>query len=88
MNDIRDYILNIVDLTYLEPYLKCVKFNDEVLTLTIEMKANNFYANLLADELTTECKEKLKPYFSNIKVIVVKPPSDKLIKEYWGINCG
>jgi hypothetical protein len=40
------------------------------------------YTNLVFDELSIACKVKLKPYFQNIKVIIYKPPSEGLLKEY------
>jgi hypothetical protein len=80
MTNIKEYIIDLMDLIYLERYLTNVTYEDEVLTVTFELGVG--YTNLVIDELSIACKVKLKPYFQNIKVIIYKPPSEGLLKEY------
>jgi hypothetical protein len=71
-----------VDLIHLERYLTDVTYKDEVLTVTLKLDKYSRFSNLVFDELSIACKVKLKPYFQNIKVIIYKPPSEGLLKEY------
>jgi hypothetical protein len=85
MTNIKEYIIDLMDLMCLERYLDNVTYKDEVLTVTLKMnKLDKYdrYTNLVFDELSIDCKVKLKPYFQNIKVIIYKPPSEGLLKEY------
>jgi hypothetical protein len=80
MTNIKEYIIDLMDLIYLERYLTNVTYEDEVLTVTFELGVG--YTNLVIDELSIACKVKLKPYFPNVRVVTYKPPSEGLLKEY------
>jgi hypothetical protein len=82
MTNIKEYIIDLVDLIHLERYLTDVTYKDEVLTVTLKLDKYSRFSNLVFDELSIDCKVKLKPYFQNIKVIIYKPPSEGLLKEY------
>lgn len=82
MNNIKEYIIDLVDLIHLERYLTDVTYKDEVLTVTLKLDKYSRFSNLVFDELSIACKVKLKPYFQNIKVIIYKPPTERLLKEY------
>jgi hypothetical protein len=82
MTNIKEYIIDLVDLIHLERYLTDVTYTDEVLTVTLKLDKYSRFSNLVFDELSIACKVKLKPYFQNIKVIIYKPPSEGLLKEY------
>jgi|LakMenE18May11ns_1017448.scaffolds.fasta_scaffold9884189_3 hypothetical protein len=82
MTNIKEYIIDLVDLIHLERYLTDVTYKDEVLTVTLKLDKYSRFSNLVFDELSIACKVKLKPYFQNIKVIIYKPPSEGLLKEY------
>lgn len=82
MTNIKEYIIDLVDLIHLERYLTDVTYKDEVLTVTLKLDKCSRFSNLVFDELSIACKVKLKPYFQNIKVIIYKPPSEELLKEY------
>jgi len=80
MTNIKEYIIDLMDLIYLERYLTNVTYEDEVLTVTFELGVG--YTNLVIDELSIACKVKLKPYFPNVRGVTYKPPSEGLLKEY------
>jgi hypothetical protein len=82
MTNIKEYIIDLVGLIHLERYLTDVTYKDEVLTVTLKLDKYSRFSNLVFDELSIACKVKLKPYFQNIKVIIYKPPSEGLLKEY------
>lgn len=85
MNNIKEYIIDLVDLMYFERHLTNVTYEDGVLIITLginKLDKYSRYSNLVFDELSIACKAGLKPYFTNIKVIVQHPPSERLLKEY------
>jgi hypothetical protein len=83
MTNIKEYIIDLVDLILLERYLTDVTYKDEVLTVTLKLDKCSRFSNLVFDELSITCKVKLKPYFPNVRVVTYKPPSEGLLKEYW-----